>query len=49
MSIDSITTSLNQTENRNRLQATRSLFMTLERRQVKEAFKLNKQNKEVQR
>lgn len=36
-------------ENRKRLQATRALFMTIERRQVKEALLLNKQNKEMQR
>jgi len=46
---DSITDGLTNIENRKRLQATRSLFMTIERRQVKEALLLNKQNKEMQR
>ena len=40
---------LNGTESRKRLQATRALFMTIERRQVKEALLLNKQNKDMQR
>ena len=47
--IDSLTEGLTNAENRKRLQATRSLFMTIERRQVKEASLLNKQNKDMQR
>ncbi|CAF4490565.1 unnamed protein product [Rotaria sp. Silwood2] len=46
---DSLTDGLTNVENRKRLQATRALFMTIERRQVKEASLLNKQNKEMQR
>jgi hypothetical protein len=46
---DSLTDGLTNVENRKRLQATRALFMTIERRQVKEALLLNKQNKEMQR
>jgi hypothetical protein len=46
---DSLTGSFTNNENRKRLQATRALFMTIERRQVKEALSLNKQNKEIQR
>jgi len=46
---DTVTNGINHTENRKRLQATRALFMTIERRQVKEALTLNKQNKEMQR
>jgi hypothetical protein len=47
--IDSLTGGLTSIENRKRLQATRALFMTIERRQVKESLLLNKQNKEIQR
>ncbi len=47
--IDSLTDGLTSLENRKRLQATRALFMTIERRQVKEALVLNKQNKEMHR
>lgn len=47
--LDSLTDGLTNIENRKRLQATRALFMTIERRQVKEALLLNKQNKEMQR
>jgi Iap family predicted aminopeptidase len=47
--IDSLTDGLTNLENRKRLQATRALFMTIERRQVKEASLLTKQNKEMQR
>ncbi|CAF0786919.1 unnamed protein product [Rotaria sordida] len=46
---DSLTDGLTNVEKRKRLQATRALFMTIERRQVKEALLLNKQNKEMQR
>jgi hypothetical protein len=44
-----LTGGLTNIENRKRLQATRALFMTIERRQVKESLLLNKQNKEIQR
>ncbi len=44
-----MTGGLTNIENRKRLQATRALFMTIERRQVKESLLLNKQNKEIQR
>lgn len=47
--IGSLTDGLTNIENRKRLQATRSLFMTIERRKVREALLLNKQNKEMQR
>lgn len=47
--VDSLTDGLTNIENRKRLQATRALFMTIERRQVKESLLLNKQNKEMQR
>ncbi|UJR27610.1 hypothetical protein I4U23_008891 [Adineta vaga] len=46
---DSLTCGLTNLENRKRLQATRALFMTIERRQVKEALLLSKENKEMQR
>ncbi|CAF3113105.1 unnamed protein product [Rotaria socialis] len=46
---DSLTDGLTNVENRKRLQATRALFMTIERRKVKESLLLNKQNKEIQR
>ena len=49
LKLDAVTSGINHTENRKRLQATRALFMTIERRQVKEALTLNKQNKEMQR
>ncbi|CAF4347669.1 unnamed protein product, partial [Rotaria sordida] len=45
----SLTDGLTNVEKRKRLQTTRALFMTIERRQVKEALLLNKQNKEMQR
>ncbi|CAF1446999.1 unnamed protein product [Adineta steineri] len=46
---NSLTNGLTNIENRKRLQATRALFMTIERRKVKENLLLNKQNKEMQR
>ncbi|CAF0925064.1 unnamed protein product [Adineta ricciae] len=46
---DTLTEGLTSLENRKRLQATRALFMTIERRQVKETLLLSKQNKEMQR